>query len=92
MGEVRGIGHFWAVEIVQDRKTKKPFNTKADKAALKPLLVSKLTKKMLNHGLWLISWISHFIIAPPLIITKKEIDEGIDIFDDVLKEADKKTD
>ncbi len=92
VGEVRGIGHFWAVEIVQDRKTKKPFNTKADKAALKPLLVSELTKQMLNHGLWLISWISHFIIAPPLIITRKEIDEGIDIFDDVLKEADKKTD
>jgi taurine--2-oxoglutarate transaminase len=92
VGEVRGIGHFWAVEIVQDRKTKKPFNTKADKAALKPLLVSELTKRMLERGLWLVSWISHFIIAPPLIITKKEIDEGIDIFDEVLKEADKKTD
>jgi taurine--2-oxoglutarate transaminase len=91
VGEVRGIGHFWAVELVQDRKTKKPFNTKSDKAALKPLFVSELTKRMLGQGLWLISWISHFIIAPPLIITKSEIDEGIDIFDGVLKEADKRT-
>ena len=45
---------------------------------------------MLTGGL--ISWISHFFIAPPLIITEDEIDEGIDIFDEVLKEADKKTD
>jgi taurine--2-oxoglutarate transaminase len=91
VGEVRGIGHFWAVELVQDRKTKKPFNTKADKASLRPLFVSELTKKMLAQGLWLNSWISHFIVAPPLIITESEIDEAIDIFDEVLKEADKKT-
>ena len=62
VGEVRGIGHFWAVEIVKNKKTRVPFNTKEDKAALKPLFVSELTKKMLTKGLWMISWVSHFII------------------------------
>jgi len=28
IGDVRGIGHFWAIEIVKNRETEKPFNTK----------------------------------------------------------------
>jgi len=88
IGDVRGIGYFWAVEIVKNRETKEPFNTRADKASLKPLLVTKLTNEMLTRGLWLNSWISHFIIAPPLIISEKEVDEGIEVFDDVLRIAD----
>jgi len=91
IGDIRGIGHFWAVEIVKNRETKEPFNTREDKYNLKPLIVSRLTNEMLKKGLWLNSWINHFIIAPPLIITENEIDEGIQIFDDVLYEADKYT-
>jgi taurine--2-oxoglutarate transaminase len=34
------------------------------------------------------SWISHFVIAPPLIIEKDEIDFGIAALDDALKVAD----
>ncbi len=91
VGDVRGLGHFWAVEIVKNRETKKPFNTRADKAALKPLMVSKLSKEMLNKGLYLLGWISHFIVAPPLIITEEQIDEGVDVLDETLKIADKET-
>lgn len=89
IGDVRGLGHFWAVEIVKNRKTKKPFNTRVDKVSLKPLMVSELTKEMLRRGLWLNSWISHFIVAPPLIVTEEEVDEAIGIFDEVLKIADR---
>ena len=89
VGDVRGLGHFWAVELVKNRRTKKPFNTRADKAALKPLFVDMLAKEMLKRGLYVVSWISHFIIAPPLIITEEQVDEGMEIFSDVLKMADK---
>jgi len=88
IGDVRGLGHFWAVELVKDRKTKEPFNTKADKAALKPLTVSMLTAEMLKRGLYVAGWYNHFIIAPPLIMTADEIDEGLRIFSEVLAIAD----
>ena len=48
--DVRGLGHFWAVELVKDRETKEPFDTKADKVALRPLMVDFLAAEMLKRG------------------------------------------
>ncbi|MBV9761119.1 MAG: aminotransferase class III-fold pyridoxal phosphate-dependent enzyme [Acidobacteriaceae bacterium] len=88
IGDVRGLGLFWAIELVKNRSTKKPFNTKADKVSGKPLLVDKIVGEMLKSGVIVNSWISHFVIAPPLIIEKNEIDLGIQAFDRALTIAD----
>jgi taurine--2-oxoglutarate transaminase len=92
VGDVRGLGHFWAVELVKSRETKEPFNTKADKAALKPLLTERLAAEMLKRGVYLSSWYNHFVIAPPLIITEAEIDKGLEALDEVLEIADREAD
>jgi len=42
----------------------------------------------MKNGVYLVPWVNHFIIAPPLIITKAEIDQGIRALDDALKIAD----
>ena len=88
IGDVRGIGLFWAVELVKNRGTKELFNTKADKVAGKPLLVDKVAAEMMKNGVFLQAWISHFVIAPPLIISEKEIDRGVDALDAALHIAD----
>ncbi|MDD1776264.1 MAG: aspartate aminotransferase family protein [Candidatus Methanomethylicus sp.] len=88
IGDVRGIGLFWAIEIVKDRKTKKPFNTRVDKATGAPLMVDKVAAELSKRGIIQSTWISHFVIAPPLIITKEQLDFGIDAFDEALRVAD----
>jgi taurine--2-oxoglutarate transaminase len=88
IGDVRGIGHFWGVEIVKNRKTKKPFNVKADKFR-RPLMTDRIAGEALKRGLYIHNWYDHFTVAPPLIITEEEVDECMEIFDDVLKIADK---
>ena len=88
IGDVRGKGLFWAVEIVKDRTSKEPFNVKEEKVTGKPLTVNKVTVEMMNNGIYMQGWISHFVIAPPLIITKEEIDSAIKVFDEALKIAD----
>ena len=88
IGDVHGIGLFWAVVLVKDRKTKQPFNTYKDKVSGVPLLVDKVTGAMMKNGVYMQSWVSHFIIAPPLIITKQEIDTAVKVFDDALTIAD----
>ena len=91
IGDVRGLGHFWAVEIVKNRDTKEPFNTKTDKAKGAPLMTDKVGSVAFKNGLYINTWYNHFIVAPPLVITEKEIDKAINIFDEALNIADAET-
>ncbi len=86
--DVRGLGMFWAVELAKDRRTKRPFNTMADKVSGTPLVVDRVAAEMMKNGVFLQAWVSHFIIAPPLIITKEEIDIAMSVFDAALSIAD----
>jgi taurine--2-oxoglutarate transaminase len=88
IGEVRGLGLFWAVELVKDRATREPLNTKQDKVDGKPTIVDRVAADMLTRGISIQAWISHFVIAPPLIIEKHEIDLGVDALDLALRIAD----
>ena len=87
IGDARGIGHFWALEIVKNRKTKELFNTKADKFR-KVLMTDKIAAEALKLGLYVASWYDTLVIAPPLITTEEQIDEGVEILDKVLEIAD----
>jgi len=88
VGDVRGKGLFWAVEIVKNRATKKPFNTYADKVSGTPLVVDQIAGKCMAEGVIIQAWVSHFVIAPPLIVTTAELDRGIDMLDKHLSIAD----
>jgi len=89
IGDVRGLGLFWCVELVKNRQTKEPFNTKADKMAGKPLLVDQVAAAMMKKGVAINAWLSHFVIAPPLIIEREEIDAGVAALDEALEMADR---
>ena len=39
-------------------------------------------------GVIIQAWVSHFVVAPPLIVTTAEIDRGIDTLDKHLEIAD----
>jgi len=89
IGDVRGVGHFWALEIVKNRKTKEPFDTKPDKFSGKSLMTAKISGDAMQNGLYLSSWYDTMVITPPLIITEGQIDEAIAILDKSLEIADK---
>jgi taurine--2-oxoglutarate transaminase len=88
VGDVRGIGMFWAVDLVRNRETKEPFNTMSDKIEGKPLVVDQVAAEMMKRGVSVQAWTSHFVIAPPLIITESEIDTGVAALDAALGIAD----
>src|SRR5271163_2449052 len=88
IGEVRGLGLFWAVELVKDHVSKAPLNTMQDKVDGKAAVVEKVAGEMMKRGVSIQAWISHFVIAPPLIIEKDQIDFGVDALDQSLTIAD----
>jgi taurine---2-oxoglutarate transaminase len=87
IGDVRGLGCFWGLELVKDRETREmlvPFNASGDAAAP----VTRLAKTALERGLYLMTHWNVIMVVPPLTITRDEVDEGIAILDEVLAIAD----
>jgi taurine--2-oxoglutarate transaminase len=87
IGDVRGLGLFWGLELVRDRETREPlvpFNAAGE--AAKPVM--QLSKAALDAGLYLFVHWNVIMLAPPLNITREELDEGIAILDDALAVAD----
>jgi taurine--2-oxoglutarate transaminase len=88
VGDIRGIGHFWALEIVKNRKTREPFDNKADKLSGKALMTAKIAGDAMKQGVYMAAWYDTLVIAPPLIITEEQIDEAVDILDKSLQIGD----
>ena len=82
VGDVRGgIGLLAAVEVVKDKQTKEKFPKEAE-------LAKKLTGAVSKRGLLgRFADISSF--APPLCITRDEIDHMVDSFEEGLTEVEK---
>jgi taurine--2-oxoglutarate transaminase len=90
VGEVRGLGLFAAVELVRDRASRTPFNTDDDKLAGRPMVAEAVAAAMMKEGVYCVAWVSHLIIAPPLIVTREELDRGLEVLDRALAVADAK--
>ena len=90
IGDVRGLGCFWGIELVKNRETREPlvpFNAAGE--AFAP--VARVSKAALERGLYLMTHWNVIMVCPPLTITRDEIDEGIRILDEVLAIADEYT-
>lgn len=80
IGEVRGIGMMIGVEFVTDKDSKEP----ADK------LRDAVVHNAFERGLLLLGCAKSVIrIAPPLSMSKAEMDEGLKIFEESLSLAEK---
>jgi len=51
-------------------------------------VVDQIAGKCMAEGVIIQAWVSHFVIAPPLIVTTAELDRGIDMLDKHLSIAD----
>ena len=80
-------GLLFGLELVTNRETREPlvlFNAAGDAAAP----VNRMAKAAPERGLYLFVHWNVVIIAPPLTITREELDEGLGILDEVLAIAD----
>ncbi|CAL9508605.1 aspartate aminotransferase family protein [Streptomyces sp. enrichment culture] len=90
VGEVRGTGVFWALDLVRDKETREPlvpYNaTGADNA---PMADFAATAK--RGGLWPFINMNRTHVVPPCTITEAEFKEGLAVLDEALTAADAHT-
>jgi taurine--2-oxoglutarate transaminase len=88
VGDVRGLGLFWAIELVRDRKSRAhliPPGGGANEAAG----MTDVKKALLEHGVITFLRPNLMAIAPPLCITRAELEEGLGAVDKALDVADR---
>jgi len=87
IGDVRGLGLFWAIELVRDRETRQPlvpFNASGTDAA--PIAAVAAACK--REGVWPFTHFNRLHVAPPLVIAEDELNRGLDVIDRALSVAD----
>ncbi|AVL98180.1 aspartate aminotransferase family protein [Microbacterium sp. str. 'China'] len=88
VGEVRGRGLFWAVELVRDQRTREPlvpFNASGADAA--PMTAFAAAAK--RAGVWPFTHFHRVHIAPPLVIEEAELVRGLAAIEEALAVADR---
>jgi 4-aminobutyrate aminotransferase len=79
IGDVRGRGLMIGMEFVKDRGTREPY----------PEIVDRITEKAFRKGLLLLGCgKSAFRLAPPLVLDEYDVDTGMGILEECLREED----
>ncbi len=78
IGEVRGLGVFWALELVSDRQARTP---------LEAATMGRLKSGLLAAGLLPFIQDNRIHVVPPCVVTPDEVATGLDILDTVLTEV-----
>ena len=87
IGDVRGLGGLWTVELVRDRETKEPIvPVGAGGQANAPMVT--FANACLSRGLVPLVLGNRLHVAPPLNAKDSEVATGLAILDEALDEAD----
>ena len=87
VGDLRGIGLLWGLELVRDRETREPLVPYAAAGeAAQPM--AALRRAAMDRGLHLYVHGNLLLVAPPLVIGREELGEGLGLLDEVLAVAD----
>ncbi|MET0146402.1 MAG: aspartate aminotransferase family protein [Ilumatobacteraceae bacterium] len=87
IGEVRGLGVFWAIELVRDRTTREPL-VPYNAAGPANAPIGELIAACKVRGLWPFTHFNRLHVVPPLTISDDDMREGLAIIDDALSVVD----
>jgi taurine--2-oxoglutarate transaminase len=78
IGEVRGLGCFFALELVSDPESRTPLDAGA---------MANIKAEILSRGLLPFAVDNRIHVVPPLIVTPEDVSQALRIYDDALTAA-----
>ncbi|MBP7534330.1 MAG: aminotransferase class III-fold pyridoxal phosphate-dependent enzyme, partial [Chitinophagales bacterium] len=87
IGDFRNTGLLGCIELVKNRQTKEPmapFNAKPNEMAI----MNQVAAKIKDLGMYTFVRWNYIFVAPPLCVTKEQIDEGLAIISEAISIAD----
>ncbi|MEW1913950.1 aspartate aminotransferase family protein [Kitasatospora sp. NPDC085895] len=90
IGEVRGLGVFWALDLVKNRETREPL-VPYNAAGPANAPMAELAAACKQRGLWPFVNMNRFHVVPPCTVSAEEAKAGLAILDEVLTLTDAHT-
>ena len=87
IGDCRNTGLLGCIELVKNRNTKEPmapFNAKPDEM----MIMNKVAASIKEQGMYTFVRWNYVFVAPPLCVTKEQIEEGLKIISNAIAIAD----
>ncbi len=84
IGEVRGLGVFWALDLVSNRETREPL---APYGGTSPAM-TELVNECKKRGLMPFVNFNRMHVVPPCVVTESEAREGLEILDQAFSAID----
>ena len=84
IGEVRGLGVFWALDLVTNRETREPLAPYGGTSQAMTELVTECKKR----GLMPFANFNRMHVVPPCVVTESEVREGLEILDQAFSAID----
>jgi taurine--2-oxoglutarate transaminase len=75
IGDVRGVGVFWALDLVDDPQTRQPVSGS---------VIAQLKKDLMERGLLPFTTDNRIHVVPPCIVTPDEVARALAIYDEVF--------
>ncbi len=85
IGEVRGLGVFWALDLVSDRATREPLAPYGGSSEA----MAALTAACVSRGLLPFTNFNRLHVVPPCIVDEADAREGLAILDEAFSEIDR---
>lgn len=75
IGEVRGVGVFWALDLVDDPETRDPVSG---------ALIARLKGELMSRGLFPFVSDNRIHVVPPCVVTPDEVARALNIYDEAF--------
>ncbi|MCU1583801.1 MAG: aspartate aminotransferase family protein [Microbacteriaceae bacterium] len=75
IGEVRGLGVFWALDLVEDRETRAPVSGG---------VIAALKRELMSRGLLPFIADNRIHVVPPCVVTPQEVAAALSIYDEAF--------
>ena len=75
IGDVRGVGVFWALDLVDDRSSKDPVSGS---------VIAQLKKELMSRGLLPFAADNRVHVVPPCVVTADEVAQALSIYDEAF--------
>lgn len=79
IGDVRGLGVFWALDLVSDRESRTPVTA---------AVLGQVKKALMDRGLLPFTADNRIHVVPPCIVTPEEVERALAIYDEAFSEVE----